>query len=172
LLGYPDQALKWSREALALAQESKHPVSMAVVWIVNTLLYQFLHEVAIVQQQTEALTSLSSEQGISLALSGGAHAGRGWVLVEQGRAEEGMMQLRQDLAASQAAGANLWRTHGLALLAEAYAKAGQVEEGLATLTEALALVDKTGERFYEAELYRLKGELLLAQAEQRAKSKK
>ena len=54
-----------------------------------------------------------------------------------------------------------WRSYFLALLAEAYGKAGQAEEGLTVLAEALARVDKTGERFYEAELYRLKGELTL-----------
>ena len=53
------------------------------------------------------------------------------------------------------------RPHFLALLAEAYGKVGQTEEGLSVLAEALALVDKTGERYYEAELYRLKGELTL-----------
>jgi hypothetical protein len=53
-------------------------------------------------------------------------------------------------------------------LAEAYGKAGQAEEGLAALAEALTVVDQTGERFYEAELYRIKGEFLLQQARQRA----
>ncbi len=53
------------------------------------------------------------------------------------------------------------RPYYLALLAEAYGKGGQAEEGLSALSEALAVVDKTGERYYEAELYRLKGELTL-----------
>ena len=57
----------------------------------------------------------------------------------------------------------MFHSYYLVLLAEAYGKAGQAEEGLATLAEALSVVDKSGERFYEAELYRLKGELLLAQ---------
>ena len=61
-------------------------------------------------------------------------------------------------------GAELIRPYYLALLAEACAKGGQAEEGLSVLAEALATVHKTGERFYEAELYRLKGELLLAQS--------
>ena len=62
-----------------------------------------------------------------------------------------------ELACQNSLGASLSQSYYLALLAEAYGKAGQTEEGLAVLAEALTLVDKSGERFYEAELYRLKG---------------
>jgi predicted ATPase len=67
--------------------------------------------------------------------------------------------MRQGLAGYRATGAETLRAYFLSLLAEAYGKVGQTEEGLSVLTEALAFVDNTGERFYEAELYRLKGEL-------------
>jgi predicted ATPase len=76
--------------------------------------------------------------------------------------EEGMVQIRQGLAAWQATGSRIWRPYFLALLAEGCAQGGQVEVGLTVLAEALAAVDHTGERLYEAELYRLKGKLLLA----------
>ena len=89
---------------------------------------------------------------------------RGWALAEQGQGEEGIAQIRQGLAAYRATGAEVVRPYCLALLAEAYGKVGQVEEGLTVLAEALAVVDKTGERLYEAELYRLKGELTLQQS--------
>ncbi len=89
---------------------------------------------------------------------------RGWALTEQGEMEEGMTQLRQGLAAWQATGTAILRPYWLALLAEAYGKVGQVEEGLSLLAEGLELVDKTEEHSHEAELYRLKGELLLARA--------
>ncbi|MBI3757133.1 MAG: hypothetical protein HY267_04070 [Deltaproteobacteria bacterium] len=79
--------------------------------------------------------------------------------------EEGIAQMRQGLAAYRATGAELQRPSFLALLAEAHGKVGQAEEGLTVVAEALAMVDGTGERFYEAELYRVKGELLLAQAD-------
>ena len=82
--------------------------------------------------------------------------------------------MRQGLAACQATGAEILRPYFLALLAEAYGKVGQAEEGLTALAEALALVDKSGERFYEAELYRLKGAAdaaeFQASPESRAKS--
>src|SRR5205823_910923 len=86
---------------------------------------------------------------------------RGWALADQGQVEEGISQMRQGLATCQAIGIGIFHSYFLALLAEVYGKAGQAEDGLATLAEALTVVDKSGERFYEAELYRLKGELLL-----------
>jgi predicted ATPase len=85
----------------------------------------------------------------------------GWALAEQGQGEEGIAQIRKGLASWQATGAELYRPYWLALLAEAYGKVGKIEEGLAVLTEALDAAHKNGERYYEAELYRLKGELLL-----------
>jgi predicted ATPase len=82
---------------------------------------------------------------------------------EQGRLEEGIAQMQQGLAAWQATGSKVWRPTFLALLAEAWAKVRQIEDGLIALAEALAAVDNTGERFHKAEQYRLKVELLLQQ---------
>ncbi len=84
---------------------------------------------------------------------------RGWALVEQG--QEGIAQIRQGLGTFRAMGEEMAQTYYLALLAEAHGKAGQPEEGLSMLTEALAAVHETGERFYEAELHRLKGTFIL-----------
>ena len=86
---------------------------------------------------------------------------RGLALAEQGQIEEGIAQICQGLAARPAAQAKLDRPYYLALLAEAHGKAGQAEEGLTLLEEALAVMHKTGERFHEVELYRLKGQLML-----------
>ncbi len=86
---------------------------------------------------------------------------RGWALTEQGQGEKGIAQIHQGLATYRATGAGLGQSDFLALLAEAYGKAGQTEEGLGVLAEAMTLVDKNDERFYEAELYRIKGELTL-----------
>ena len=110
--------------------------------------------------------ALSTEQGFAHWLATGTIL-RGWALAEQGQREEGITQMHQGLAALRAIGAEIERPSFLALLAEAYGKEGQAEEGLAVLAEALAMVDKSGERFYEAELYRLKGELTLASLESR-----
>jgi predicted ATPase len=89
---------------------------------------------------------------------------RGWALAMQGHGEEGIAQIRQALAAWRTMGAGLAVSHWLTLLAEAYGSAGQAEEGLHLLAEALVHMDTTGERHYASEVYWLKGELLLRQA--------
>src|SRR5262249_9598281 len=149
-----------SRAALTLAQEIAHPYTTASAWLFDTVFHQFLHDARTVQQQTEALIALCNEQGFSALLAVAIVRG-GWVLAEQGRAEAGITPPPQGLAPRQAMGAGLSKSYNLALLAEAYGKAGQAEDGLATLSEALTVIDKTGERYYEAELYRLAGELTL-----------
>ena len=88
----------------------------------------------------------------------------GWTLTQQGQAQEGLEQFHQGTMDYHATGAELGRPHYLALLAEAYGTMEQPETGLTALTEALMLVDTTGERWYESECYRLKGELLLQQS--------
>jgi predicted ATPase len=159
-LGSPDQALKSSDDALTLARELSHPHSLAEALLFAAMLHQFRREMQTAQERAEAVITLSTEQGFPLWLALGTIL-RGWVLTEQGQGEEGITQMRQGLAAHRATGAELWRSYHLALLAEAYGKTGQVEEGLTALAEALAVIDKNGERHYEAELYRLKGELTL-----------
>jgi predicted ATPase len=160
LLGYPEQALKRSREALTLAQELSHPFSLAVALCWAATLHQCRREEQLARERGEAVITLSTEQGFPFWVAHGTIT-RGWALAMQGQGEEGIAQLRQGLAAWRATGAEGGRPGQLAQLAEAYGKAGQVEEGLTTLAEALALVDRTGERYHEAELYRLKGQLTL-----------
>jgi class 3 adenylate cyclase/predicted ATPase len=162
-LGYPDQALKRLHEALTLAQEVFHPLNLTFALANAALLHLLRREEQVTQERAEVLLALSSEQGFALFLAYGTIL-QGWALAEQGRGEEGIAQIHQGLVAQQATGAEGLRPHFLALLAEACGKVGQAEEGLSALSEALALVNKTGERFYEAELYRLKGELTLAQS--------
>jgi predicted ATPase len=112
------------------------------------------------------LIVLSAEQGFPYFLKQGTYH-QGCVWVEEGQREQGIAQMYESVASLKALGANLGLSHNLVWLAEAYGKNEQVEEGLATLTEALPLVSKNGERQFEAELYRVKGELL----RQRAKCK-
>jgi predicted ATPase len=158
-LGYPEQALKQSREAVALAQALSHPFSLASALDFTTGVQMGLREVQVVKEQAEALMALSLEQGFSLLVAW-ATIHRGWALAEQGQGEEGIGPMRQIIAATLATGARAAMTCGHAWLAEAYGQVGQTEEGLNLVAEALALVDQTGERCYEAELYRLQGELL------------
>ncbi len=159
-LGYPDQALQKNDEALALAQELSYPLSLAAARVYAAISHQLRRERLLTQEWAEAGITLASEQGFPVWLGQGAIL-QGWALAKQGQIEEGITQIRQGLATDQAIEADIFHSYYLVLLAEAYGKAGQVEEGLAVLAEALTLVDKTGERFYEAELYRLKGTLTL-----------
>jgi len=159
-LGYPDQARKRMNEALTVARELSHPFSLVFALANAAGLNQSLREVQAVQEHAEALMTLAREHGFPFFLAGGAIR-QGWILIEQGQAEAGIAQMRQDRAAFRATGATVERPRSLADLAAAHGKVGQIEEGLTLLAEALALVDKTGARENEAELYRLKGELTL-----------
>jgi predicted ATPase len=158
-LGYVDQALQRDHEALTLAQELAHPYSLAYALNYAAWLHRFRREAWVVQERTEAAIAIATDQGFALWLAM-ATMYRGWALTEQGQAKEGLAQIRRGLSAWQDTGAELSRHYFLSLLAEAHAKIGQIKEGLVVVDEALAAVPKTG-RFWEAELYRLKGELLL-----------
>ena len=170
LLGYPDQALKRSREALALARELSSPLNLSFARAFAAWLHQFRREWQATQEQTTADLILSTEQGLALQLAMGLIHG-GWVLVEQGQGKEGVAQMRQGLNAFRGTGAEVTQPYYLALLAEAYGKVEQAEDGLTALAEALEAVDRTGERYYEAELYRLKGELTLQSSVQSLESR-
>jgi predicted ATPase len=163
LLGYPDQARRRSAEALTLAQELSHSPSLAVALIWATYLHQACREVPTVQERAEALMGLAAEQDFQYWLTVGTFF-RDWALVQQGRqGEEELARLRQGLAAYWATWAELNRPYWLTLLAEAHDTVGQAEEGLCLLREALVVVENSGEQLWEAELYRLKGELLQQQ---------
>jgi predicted ATPase/class 3 adenylate cyclase len=168
VLGYPDQALHGINEALTLAQELTHPFSLAYALQLAAVVYQFRREAEETQERAEELIALSTEQGFPMWLAYGTIM-RGWALTAQGQGAEGIVQVRQGLAAHRATGAELHRPHFLALLAEAHGKLGQPEEGLTVLAEALAIVENTGERNWEAELHRCKGELLLMQEGQKVR---
>jgi len=162
MLGYPDQALQSINEALTLARELTHSFSLAFTLAWAGTFGQFCRELQAVQGRAEELMALSSEQAFPFWLAFGTIL-LGWALTAQGKEAEGLAQMRQGLAAYRATGAELHRPYFLSLLAEACGKVGQPEEGLAVLAEALATVDNTEERNWEAELHRLKGELLLMQ---------
>jgi class 3 adenylate cyclase/predicted ATPase len=168
-LGYPTQALQRSHEAITLARELSHAYSLVLALHNAADLHQRRRERQAAQERAEAVIALCTEHGFAQYLAWGTIL-CGWALAEQGQREAGIAQMRQGIAAHQATGTEAGRHH-LNLLAEAYGKGGQAEEGLAILAEALAAMEKTGRREYEAELYRLKGELLLAQISTRRRAK-
>jgi adenylate cyclase len=163
LLGYPNQALSRSQEALALAQKLSHAYSLGFALFYSAALHRCRREAQLVQERSRALIELSNQQGF-VRWMGLGMCMHGWALAELGSSKEGILQLRQGLSMWRNMGGAQGLPHILAMLAEAYGRAGQAVEGLHVLAEALAIVHENGERHYEAELYRLKGELLLQQA--------
>lgn len=163
LLGYPDQALKRADEAQPLAKRvaNLYTQTRSLYW--DSLVRQFTGQWDVLRERIEVAISMATEHGFALVLGVGPIM-RGWALVTEGRAEEGIRQISQGLERYRATGAGFQLPHLLTSLIEAYNKIKQPEEGLTALAEAQALVEKTGERYYEAELQRLKGELLLAQS--------
>ena len=160
LLGYPERALQRSQEGLSRAQGLTHPPTMGLALMSAVFLHQLRREEQVVQKQAEAMITLCSEQGFAYNLAIGTLL-RGWALAEQGHEEEGITQMGQGQAAFRAMGAKIGQSAYSARLADTYGKVGRAEDGLRLLAEALAEVQETGERFWEAELYRLKGTLTL-----------
>jgi class 3 adenylate cyclase/DNA-binding winged helix-turn-helix (wHTH) protein/predicted ATPase len=161
--GYPDQAWARSQEAVTLAQQLAHPFSLNFALGEAAMFHQCRREGQATQERAEATIVLATAQGFLYWKARGAVL-RGWALAHQGQVQEGIEQITQGLMDYRAPGAQLALPHYLALLAEVYGTMGQPEAGLTVLTEALALVDKTGVRLWEAELYRLKGALLVQQS--------
>jgi predicted ATPase/class 3 adenylate cyclase len=162
LLGYPEQALARLHEALALAHELPHPFSLAHARCWAAYVYQFRWDVPAVHEQAEAAVALSIEQGFPFWAAAGTIL-RGWALAMQGQGEEGLSQVRQGIAAYRATEAPLLVAYYCTLLAEVSAHLGHPEDGLQALVEAHTLMEQQEERYWEAEVCRLRGVLLLRQ---------
>ncbi len=158
--GYPTQARAQSARALSLAQHLAHPYTLARTLYWDTLLCQLCRDAPAVRDQADTAITVATAQGFALVRALGPIM-RGWAIAVQEHSTEGLVQIRQGLDTYRATGAEFQRPHFLTLLAEAAGLLGQPEGGLAALDEALALKEKTGERYYEAELHRQRGELLL-----------
>jgi len=161
LLGYPEQALSRNQEALILAQASSHIYSRVFALNWATMLHLLRREAHIAHERAQAAITAAREQGfahleaVTLTLWGGT-------LTALEDDTGGIPQMRRGLTVCRTTGAELVRPYLLALVAEAYAREGQNREGLRVVDEAFTVGRKTGEQWYEAELYRLQGELTLA----------
>jgi len=163
LLGYPDQAVVSIQAALTLAQQLAHPLSLTFAMYRAAMLHHLRREAPLTQAHAEAAMSIATSQELPLQLAQATPL-RGWALAESGHGAEGIVQIQQGRAAYQGTGAASDQPYYLALLAEASAQVGQTTEGLEALAEALATLPKSGVRWWEAELHRLRGELLLQHA--------
>jgi predicted ATPase len=149
---------------LAHAHALAHPVTLLYATTQAITLQRWRGDAHQLQERVESSISLASEQGIAHIVAMSTFK-RGLWLLGHGREQEGKAEVQQGLTAYRAMGAGLELPYMLAHLAETYGSIGQPAAGLAALAEALIWVETTGERWWEAELYRLQGELLLGQTQ-------
>ena len=160
IMGYPDQAKRHSEEALNWARILEHPFSLAAALEVSGgILHILRREYTAASEKIAAALQLAAEQNFGSFLPEGAFY-KGYLQVQNGQMDAGIAQMKQALAGWRATGMRIMYSQMLGLLAEALGQAGQVEAGRQTLDEAFAEVADRDERFFEAELYRIKGDLL------------
>jgi predicted ATPase len=166
-LGYPDQALARSTAAIAEARKLAHPPSLAGSLSLGAVLVSLDGDNAVLGEWADQLFAVATEQGFPHLGAQGTIYG-GWAMVRNGDLVEGMSHLRRGSSAFHATGAETLIPYHIALLAGACEIAGQVEEGLTLSDEALRVVERTGERWFAAELNRHKAQLLLRQGHSEA----
>jgi predicted ATPase len=166
-LGYPEQARESSRRSVALARAQAHPPSLSFALADASFVHLLRRDVQTALAFAEEYVTLMTEQGLPSHLAA-AILLQGAALAAQGCGAESYAQFREGYAGWRATGAVVMSTWALAALAEAFGKVGQAEEGLTAVAEGLAIAEERGEHFYEAELHRLRGELLLLQSKAQA----
>jgi adenylate cyclase len=158
-VGAPDQALQRVQEACALAEALAQPFNHVFAWAAAATVHQLRGEVPESLAYAEKTLTLAQEQGFAFwAAQEAIH--RGWAIAMQGQGGAGVAAMRAGLAAYQSTGAAHWWSHWQALLAESMVQEGHAREALEALEQALVVVQERQERFYEAEVYRLQGEVL------------
>jgi adenylate cyclase len=160
-LGYPDQALKRSHEGLNLAQDLNHPFALHFLLTFKSRLHRWRYELAEVQHIAETQMDLWREHNIEMA-DAVALLDRAWVLSEKGHPDAGIKLYKKGLDIWHATGMRNHYTEWMSVLADMYSKAGQPEQGLDLVEEALVFMQQSDEFYHEAELYRLRGLLRLS----------
>jgi class 3 adenylate cyclase/predicted ATPase len=161
-LGFPDQAMARSREAITESRRLAHLPSLASSLALSSAVLSLNGENAALDEQTDQLVGVTTEQGFPVWRAQGTLF-RGWLKVKNGDVAEGISLLRNGSSAYRATGAEAWMPLHIVLLTGACEIAGQIEEALAQLNEAFEIVKRTGARWFAAELNRFKGKLLLRQ---------
>jgi predicted ATPase len=161
-LGFPDQALAYGEAAIDEARRLDHPPSLAVSLSYGTRLLSLIGNNTVLGAWVDQLVAMTTEQGFPQWRAQGAIYG-GWVKVKNGDVTEGLALLHSSSIAYRAIGTESLMPHYMALLASACEIAGQMKEASTLLDDALRIVERTGERWFAAELNRHKGELLLQQ---------
>ena len=162
-LGFPDTALERVERAIALAQNASHPERLLTASHFAAQVHQLRGDAAMTAERAETLTALAEEYGLPFWIASG-RVHRGWALVARGDVAGGVAALQRGLEMYDATGARLWRPHYGGLVARALAAAGRIDAALSEVAGALAMVESSGEYWCAAELHRIQGELLIAQA--------
>jgi adenylate cyclase len=163
LLGYPDQALRRSYEACTRAEELAHPFTLAYMFATLAMFHQFRQDREEARRHAEAATRICREQGMPYWLGIGLIL-QSWARATRLQLAEQIPAMHEGMAIYRATESALWLPYFLTLLAETYGAASQPDAGLRFLDEAHTVMDNTQERFYEAEVHRVQGVLVLAQA--------
>ena len=163
-LGYPDKALTQSKKMLVAAYQVDHSFSLAASLALNSLFHLLRRDIPELELRGKEVYDLSEKKGFQFFMAVGIFK-IGFALVHKGHVQEGINKLHQAFELYKAAGVRFTLTDLLGSLAEAYGRLGDVEKGMDYMEQAIAEVQRGGEQYYEAELYRLKGELLLLKAD-------
>jgi predicted ATPase len=159
LLGYADQALAAVNQALALAKATGHTYSLGFALLSTGTIHRWRREIKALQEDMHALLTLARQHAFAYYLSAGLFF-QGLALVEQGAPAPGLAQMHEARATWEAQGATYNLTAYYTACAHTYHLCGETEAGLRVLDDATILMESTAERYYEAEVYRLRGELL------------
>ena len=162
IAGYPEQAWKKAQAAVALARQQGHLFTLGFALLGATMAHRWRGDELALRETAEEFQGLATEQGFAFLITLANHF-RAWRLAKTGYAEQGVTQICRDVAMVRASGAEQSLAYSLALSIEIHEKAGRIDEALDLAEEALTLSRETGNCWLDAELYQLKGELLLAQ---------
>jgi len=160
LRGYPEQAQSLNDQAISLARKLSHPYTLAAALDFGAMVPQLCGNDLLVSEFAEEAIALSGQRDFAL-WQPWALLMQGWAMTQRGQFSHGIAQMRDAIAAFRTTGADVMVPYFLGLLAEAYGKAGQTNQALIVISEARALVDRGHECWWEPELYRLRGELIL-----------
>jgi predicted ATPase len=163
-LGFPTQARRWNREAVAWARTLSHPHTLAFTLHYSAIFHLIAGDALLAEQAIDELRALAGEHRFSVWLAG-ADAMRGCLLASRGADAEGFALARDGLAGRTASGSIYHQTFFLGLLGDRCGRVGELDEAHGLLGAAIAIASDIGERWFEAELHRLKGEFLLALSE-------
>jgi predicted ATPase len=167
ILGDPETALSINAQIPAYSRELGHLNTIAVSLAWECIFHQILRDHEKAREQADAVISLATDQGFPLYAAAGTVI-LGWALAANGQVGEGMLKIRSGLDGYAATGAEMWSPYFLGLLAETCGWGEQATDGLAHIADALDRVERTSSRWIEAELHRVKGDLLLRLPKPRA----